>query len=200
MNKSYSQLRNIAWNALKGHWAEAVMAFVLYVVLATLAASTVLGAVFVVLPLAFGFAIAMLKFLRGDFRAVDNLFAGFKSYGRSLGAVFMVKLYTFLWSLLFIIPGLIKDYAYSMTYFILEDDPQLSIDDAIEKSKVMMDGHKWELFVLDLSFIGWYCLVLVTVGIAALWVTPYILAAHAAFYEEIKDTVVEVGHEDSTAL
>ena len=106
MNKSYSELRNIAWNALKGHWAEAIVAFVLYIILVALAASTFIGAL-LVLPLEFGFAIAMLKILRGDFRAVDNLFSAFSSYFRTLGAVFMVKLYTFFWSLLFIIPGII---------------------------------------------------------------------------------------------
>lgn len=199
MNKSYSELRNIAWNALKGHWAEAIVAFVLYVVLVTLAASTLIGGL-LVLPLELGFAVAMMKFLRGDYRSVDNLFASFSSYGRNLGAVFMVKLYTALWTMLFIIPGIIKGYAYAMTYFIIEDEPKLTIDEAIEKSMVMMDDHKWELFVLDLTFIGWYLLVILSGGIAALWVDPYIHAAHAAFYEEIKDSVVEVGHEDTAAL
>ncbi len=191
MTKSYSELRSVAWNALHGHWTDAVLAFVVYGAIVAIADVVPAGAI-LIMPIYYGFAIAMLKFLRNDYRAIDNMFSAFKSYARTLGGVFMVTLYTILWSLLFIIPGIIKGYAYAMTYYILEDDPELSIDDAIEKSMVMMDGNKWDLFVLDLSFIGWWLLVVLTCGIAALWVVPYVQAAHAAFYEEIKDSVVEV--------
>ena len=96
------------------------------------------------------------------------------------------SLFVFLWSLLFVIPGVIKSYAYAMTFFIINDNPDISPMDALHESERLMDGHKMELFMLDLSFIFWHLLVIVTFGIASLWVAPYVHASHAAFYEELK--------------
>ncbi len=90
--------------------------------------------------------------------------------------------------MLLYIPGIIKSYSYAMTYYIAQDEPELSAEKCICKSMDMMKGHKMELFLLDLSFIGWILLCILTGGIALLWVEPYYLSARAAFYEELKES------------
>ncbi|MDN4593872.1 DUF975 family protein [Polycladomyces subterraneus] len=96
------------------------------------------------------------------------------------------SIYLMLWSLLFIIPGIIKWFSYSMTPYILIDHPELSINEAITKSREIMNGHKMELFALQLSFIGWLLLSLLTIGVGFIWLIPYYSATEAQFYRKIK--------------
>ncbi|MBP8089023.1 MAG: DUF975 family protein, partial [Phocaeicola sp.] len=99
--------------------------------------------------------------------------------------------YTFLLTLLLVIPGIMKSYSYAMTLFILKDYPELQYDAAIEKSMAMMSGHKMKMFLLDLSFIGWAILCCFTLGIGFLFLAPYVEASHAAFYEDLKKELGE---------
>ncbi|MBO4232355.1 MAG: DUF975 family protein [Bacteroidales bacterium] len=147
-----------------------------------------LVSIFVLLPLSYGFALIFLRLVRNDdtLDPVTGLFYGFNDYGRAIAIQLLVGIYTFLWSLLLIIPGIIKAYSYSMSVFISYDNPELSTDDCINKSMAMMEGHKFDLFLLDLSFIGWGILALFTCGIGFLWLVPYIQTSHAVFYEELK--------------
>ena len=118
----------------------------------------------------------------------DSLFAYF-SYWRTTAATrFLQSLYTLLWSLLFIIPGIIAAYSYAMTGYILAEHPELTASEAIERSKQMMSGNRWRLFCLKFSFIGWSILCSFTLGIGNLWLNPYKQAAIAAFYREISGT------------
>ena len=94
--------------------------------------------------------------------------------------------FTLLWSLLFIIPGIIKAYSYYMSMYILAENKGMSAREAISKSKQMMHGHKMELFVLELSFIGWGIVTAVTFGIAGIYVHPYMQATMVNFYDSIK--------------
>ena len=103
-----------------------------------------------------------------------------------MGTVVLVFIYTFLWSLLLIIPGIIKHYSYAMTPYILKEEPEMKNNAAIEKSMVMMDGNKMKLFMLDLSFIGWAILCIFTFGIGFLFLQPYVAISRAAFYEDLK--------------
>lgn len=98
----------------------------------------------------------------------------------------MITIFTTLWSMLFVIPGIVKAYAYSMAYYIKIDNPTWGWKECIDESQKMMDGHKMELFVLDLSFIGWLLVGSFTCGIGMFWVAPYINAAHVKFYETIQ--------------
>ena len=91
-----------------------------------------------------------------------------------------------LWSLLFVIPGIIATYSYSMSFYILRDNPDMDANAARKASIEMMKGNKWKLFCLELSFIGWMLLSMLTFGILLLWVGPYMETAKAAFYEELK--------------
>lgn len=95
-------------------------------------------------------------------------------------------IYLMLWSLLFFIPGIIKMYSYSMTPYILIDQSELSVNEAITKSREMMNGHKMKLFALQLSFIGWFLLSLLTLGLGFIWSIPYYFATEAQFYRKIK--------------
>ena len=94
--------------------------------------------------------------------------------------------FTILWSLLLVIPGIIKSYSYAMTSFILKDEPEMKNNAAIEKSMAMMEGNKMKLFMLDLSFIGWAILCIFTFGIGFLFLQPYVAISRAAFYEDLK--------------
>ena len=129
----------------------------------------------------------------------DILLVGFKNnYVRSLVTSLLQALYTFLWSLLFIIPGIIKAYAYSMAFYLLNKEPELQASDAITKSKEYMNGHKMDIFLLQLSYIGWFILSIFTFGILLLWVMPKLLTAQTLMYDEIyleKNPVKEVKEE-----
>lgn len=152
-------------------------------------ASGLLLTIFVVLPIAFGYSVAMLQVVRNeeDIDFFDRMFACFSDgkYSRFLEISFMKALYTFLWTLLFIIPGIVKSYAYAMTYYIAADHPEFSSEECIHQSRMMMKGHKGKLFLLDLSYIGWLILSCFTFGILLLWVQPKMEAAHAHFYQDL---------------
>ena len=125
-----------------------------------------------------------------DARLLQNIFNyGFKYYGRAIGGMLLVVVFTFLWSLLFVIPGIVKGYSYALTPYILIDDPQISIRDAVRKSQRMMSGQKFNLFYLQLSFIGWWILSIMTGGIGFLWLIPYYTTSMAAFYRNLRDNI-----------
>lgn len=132
-----------------------------------------------------GYSVYLLKQYHRQETSIGDLFSQFFRFGTGFAQQFLVNLYTFLWTLLFIVPGIIKIFSYAMTPFILADDPNLTANQAITRSRELMDGHKWELFVLNLTFIGWEILGALCFGIGLLWVTPYKNAAYAAFYRQI---------------
>ena len=160
MLKQNSELRAQAREALRGKWPMAAVAALIYSAIAGGLSSIPfigwIGSLLVGLPVAYGFAILMLAVFRGA-EEVDLgvLFAGFQEYSRILTTKLLQAVYTFLWSLLLLIPGIIKHYSYAMTDYILKDEPELCNNAAIERSMAMMEGNKMKLFLLDLSFIGW---------------------------------------------
>lgn len=117
---------------------------------------------------------------------LHDLFSQFDRFSVGFLQAFLRGLYTFLWSLLLVIPGIVKSYSYAMTPFILAEHPEMSASDAIDASKEMMDGYKGHLFMLHLSFIGWDLLCALTLGIGSLWLNPYMNAANAAFYRQLQ--------------
>ena len=121
---------------------------------------------------------------RREFQFKD-LFSKFDYFGAGFCQAFLRGLYTFLWSLLFFIPGIIASYRYAMTSFIMAENPEMTASEAIRASKQMMVGHKWELFCLDFSFFGWALLCSLTLNIGNLWLNPYRNAAYAAFYRKV---------------
>ena len=118
--------------------------------------------------------------------SIGHLFDGYRDFVRIFLTLFLQAIYIFLWALLLIIPGIIKALSYAMTPFILRDRPDLQYNGAIELSMAMMKGHKWDLFWLYLSFIGWAILCLFTFFIGYFWLEPYVTSTMANFYEEVK--------------
>jgi len=119
---------------------------------------------------------------------IGTMFGYFPRWKTAAAAKFLRGLYAFLWGLLFIVPGIVVSYSYAMTGYILAEHPELSAQEAMERSKQMMYGNRFRLFCLEISFIGWSLLCLLTFGIGNLWLTPYVQTATAAFYREISDT------------
>ncbi|MCI6790290.1 MAG: DUF975 family protein [Lachnobacterium sp.] len=114
-------------------------------------------------------------------------FAFDNHYKNITKTMFFRDLYTILWTLLFIIPGIVKSYEYQMIPYLLAENPQMSREQAFAESKRMMSGQKWRAFVLDLSFIGWNILSAITLGILGIfYVQPYMDATHAALYEALR--------------
>lgn len=191
MLKLNSELRAVSRTTLSGNWMMAALATLVYLLIAGGVSSIpVAGSVLAIIityPLAYGFAILFLDLFReGKPIDIGKLFDGFKDFGRVWGTLILVAIYTILWTCLLIIPGIVKSYSYALTPFILKDEPELKYNAAIEKSMRMMDGYKMKLFLLDLSFIGWMILSILTLGIGLLFLQPYMNTARAAFYEDLK--------------
>ena len=201
--KRAKDFRNAAWKDMKGSWGTlALIYFLDTIILGALGAVNGLNALRIVFlsvlsiaasvavlllsgPFNLGIHISALDVSRKQPVSVGSLFEGFKSFGDSLTLYILNAIFIFLWSLLLVIPGIIKAYSYSMGYFILADRPDLSGNQARKRSMYLMKGHKWQLFCLDFSFIGWYLLSLLTLGILAFWVYPYHMTARAEFYNEL---------------
>ena len=130
--------------------------------------------------------------------AFETLFKYFSHWKTTTIARLLRALYVFLWSLLFIIPGIVAGFSYAMTDYILAEDPELTADEAISQSKSIMMGNKWRFFCLQFSFIGWDILATLAFGIGHLWLTPYKQAAYAAFYREVSGTEYYENEELST--
>lgn len=183
--------RNAAWQKLTGNWGMAVAVFLIYSLIVGVASATGVGAVAVFVlggALEVGLVSFSLRLSRTGTGKLDDLFEGFRTgLGSNMIAGMLTTLYTFLWSLLFVIPGIVKSYSYAMTFYILADNPDMAPTEAITRSREMMNGNKWRLFCLDFSFIGWLLLSALTFGILTLWVAPYMAMARAQFYESLKN-------------
>lgn len=118
---------------------------------------------------------------------------GIDNYGAYLVTGVLVNVFTVLWSLLFVVPGIIKALAYSQAKYVIHDNPRLKGKEAIEISKRMTNGFKGDLFSMYLSFIGWYILVGLTCGILSIYVTPYVETTAAMYYENLKRYSIENG-------
>lgn len=189
--KRAKELRAAAWEKKKGRWGMLALVFFIYsLIMAACAALSyvVVGAVAVLLlsgPLMLGFTMVCLAISRRQGASLPKLFEGFSRFGDSLVLFLLMDIFIFLWSLLLVIPGIIKMYSYSMSWFVLHDRPDLTGNEARKRSMYLMRGHKWRLFCLDFSFLGWYLLSALTLGILAFWVTPYHMTARAEFYQEL---------------
>ena len=211
-NTSY---KNEALAALRGNWAPSVLAVLVYVgvVLILLVPYLIkaftlsdptdleatkglmvwfwvyfLGLIFVGFPLMVGLVNSFKKLLTtGDNRVTENEFRiGFGNWLHHAWGYLLRSIFTFLWTLLFLIPGIVKSLSYAMTNYILVDYPELSANRAIDLSQEMMDGHKYDLFYLYLGFVGWYILAICTLGIGLFWFVPYVQTAQASFYQDVK--------------
>jgi uncharacterized membrane protein len=156
-----------------------------------LSSVSTLGGIFGTNPLNLGLSNSLKLFVKdSDTQTIPNMFKmgfGGGRYWRNVLGMFLMGLFTFLWTLLFIIPGIIKSYAYAMTPYILVDNPELSPNEARLKSIEIMRGHKWKYFGLQLSFIGWFLLCILSLGVGFIWLMPYVRTSYAAFYLNLKE-------------
>lgn len=133
-----------------------------------------------------GYSKINLDIIDGNRAKLGTLFGSFNVWTKALVARILRAIYVTLWSFLFIIPGIIASYSYSMVHYVMADNPDMTASEALQESKEIMKGNKWRLFCLALSFIGWEILaVIFTLGIGLLWVVPYQEAAIAALYRDI---------------
>lgn len=191
MEKNAKYFREAAWAQLTGNWKPAVLVTLVYILIVGAmegAKSLSFLSIFVLGPLSYGYYVSFLNSKRtGEVVRIENLFDGFKDYARVFLTNLLQSIYIVLWTLLLIVPGIIKSISFSQTFFVLKDNPELKNNAAIERSMAMMEGHKMEYFCLILSFIGWLLLGILTLGIGLLWVNPYIATATAHFYEYVKE-------------
>ena len=203
INQDY---KNSALKSLSGNWAQALVAVVVFMIASYLVMGPSLveqfgmplpaalgyGSSLVYLLVLYPFAVGMQNAFRllhetGDDRILNNsLSLGFGNWPHLVWGLILMGIFEFLWTMLFIIPGIIKAFSYALTPYILLDEPELTARQAITRSCEIMQGRRWKLFCLYFSFIGWGILCLLTFGIGFLWLAPYINASIAAFYEDAR--------------
>ena len=179
-----------ARESLAGKWGLAVGTFAVYLLISIAIGSFKgVGSLISLLvsgPFAMGISLFSLSISRHLDARLEQVFEGFKKFGKALSAYLLVVLFTLLWALLLIIPGIIAAISYSQVFYILNDDGIISAGDSIKKSKKMMYGYKWKYFCLGFRFIGWALLSILTLGIGFLWLFPYIQVTMAKFYDDVK--------------
>lgn len=156
-----------------------------YALILTVSAVAVLLAFFIGGVMQIGWAGFNLKLLNRQEVRFGTLFEHFYRIGAGICMVLLQEIFVFLWSLLFVIPGIVAAYRYAMMPYLMAEYPELGALEAMRESKRLMYGNKWRLFCLHWSFFGWILLSVITAGIGFLWLNPYMAAADAAFYQEI---------------
>lgn len=207
--KTNQEYKDAALAALKGNWPNAVVAsLILFLgallfaggnslteilhlqpgVVASVSGVSLLLIIFILGPLEMGLVNAFRELYEiGNPDVVSSMFRiGFGRYGHILWVYVLMEIKILLWTLLLIVPGIIKSFAYAMAPYIAIEHPEYSASECIAESEKMMKGHKFDLFWLDLSFIGWILLSIVTLGIGYFWLIPYMSTAQAVFYNDLK--------------
>lgn len=170
-----------------------IVGVILIITIAVALAFSVLSSVVSV-----GYSRFNLELIDGNESRVDQIFSYFGSWKTIFVANLLRSIYITLWSLLFIIPGVIASYSYIMVPYVLAENPSLTAREALAKSAEIMRGNRWRLFCLMFSFIGWDLLCILSLGIGFLWITPYENAAVADFYREVSGTRHEFNTEEGT--
>lgn len=156
------------------------------------------GTILLAGALEYGLCRVLVSSVRGKSVDINDMFKGFsEDFTNTLLLGLMKSIFLFLWSLLFVIPGIVKSYSYAMSTYIQQDSPNKDWQYCLDESRRVMNGRKWNLFCLDLSFIGWYLVGYLCCGIGILFVIPYHQQARANFYEVIRKA--ECGEADAEA-
>jgi len=174
--KSSKDLKAIAKEGLKGKRGQSIGAMFIYFLLS-------------IIPLCspclmVGYYKYNVSLIRKEETSAGDVCEGFGFFGKALWLAIITSFFVFLWSLLLIVPGIIKSLSYALAPYILGDNPQMTAREALRESKRIMAGKKGKLFWLGLTFIGWWLVGMITLGIGFIWIYPYIQATFAAFYNE----------------
>jgi uncharacterized membrane protein len=195
------ELMTQARQRLQGNWGIAIGFYLLLMIinyaLGCIPAIGTIASMVLSGPFSLGACIFFLAISRGHEKSISMLFAGFENFGTAFCAYFLTAIYTLLWMLLFIIPGIIAAYRYSQTFFIIANDKSISASEAIARSKEMMDGNKWKFFCLNCRFIGWALLCILTLGIGILWLGPYMFTSISRFHDDVSGGYATVPVEDN---
>lgn len=192
------ELKVQAKESLKGNWGNAIGIILVYLAISFgiglvagilgIENKTVLNIISLIVTALFEFGLLSfyLKTSRNEKVEIEELWSKTNMFLPYIIASVIIGFFTFAWSLLLIIPGIIAAIRYSMTYLVMLDNPEMSAMDALNESKRLMDGHKMDYFLLQLSFLGWAILGIFTFGILYLWLIPYISVAQCNFYNNLK--------------
>jgi uncharacterized membrane protein len=187
MTQSFNEMKDMALAKLENKWDNAALV-VLIAMIITGATNFIPGASLIIGgPISLGMAIYFLRISRDESVEINNLFDGFKQFGNALGAYLLMLLIIILGFILLIVPGIIAALALSQTFNIMHDEPNLGPIEAMKKSHEMMKGHRGDYFLLNLSFIGWALLCILTIGIGFLFLAPYASVTNAIFYNNLVD-------------
>lgn len=208
--KTYSDYRAAARESLSGNWKTSAIVMLLImgisILLSTVIALlsldsewlsntlSVIVSILLILPLQWAFANALLQLVRGDNNITENTKQSFKTNYRTFVLTYLLMIIILLGiGVVTLLIGIfILGYAYRMVPYLIQEYPELTPREALKLSREMMRGHKWNLFVLDLTFMGWVLLTVLTLGIGGLWLTPYMQTTVAHYYEDLKQaTIVE---------
>ena len=177
--------RNLAWKKLSGDWGTLAIITLIAGLILSAVSVTGVGVILLAGPIALGLAFCFLAKARGQKVEVQSMFNGFSNFVNAFVLEVVNSIFIALWSLLFIVPGVIAELSYSMSVYILQDNPTMSPTDARKKSMELMNGHKWQLFCLRFSFIGWMILGMLTLGILFIWIAPYMQLSEVEFYRHL---------------
>lgn len=183
----------------QNYWLSVGAVFITYAIIGLASSLTFfiagLGGLFIFPPLIVGLSYVTLAIYRAKVTSIDDFFQqGFTNYLRNLGGILWLNLFVFLWSLLFLIPGIIKSFAYFATPYLLAEYPNLGATEALKVSMRMTDGYKMDIFVMHLSFIGWFLLNTISLGIVGIFYgQPYFSLSLAGLYDDLKEEAIRQG-------
>jgi uncharacterized membrane protein len=196
MTTPNAELTLAARNHLKGNWGPAITTTVVYALICVLISVIPhvgwMISVAISGPLAIGFCKFFLLLTNNTVPKLEILFDGFKDFFNAFITYILVMVFTILWTLLLIVPGILAALSYSMTFFILAENSEIDAMEAITKSKQLMIGNKWKLACLFFRFFGWFLLGTLTLGIGFIWIVPYYTTSYALFYKDISGQPVKV--------
>ncbi len=190
MLTSNRDLMTRARASLKGKWGIAIGITVVFLLISTIAGTPkhfqflglIIGG-----PLTVGYLKVFLSLIRNEDVRFSQLFEGFTSFLNALGAYLLMIVFIVLWALLLIIPGIMASLSYSMTLFLIAENPTMDAFKAIKMSKEMMYGNRWKLCCLTGRYTGWFLLGILTCGIGFLWIVPYSMSGFTHFYQDLLD-------------
>ncbi len=171
---------------LAGQWMEAALGSLIYIVLMAAVSATYIGELILYGPLTLGYVLFISRLVDTKNNGLDILFSGFNRFVETLIAGLLYTVAVSIGTALLIVPGVILALGFGMTFFIMADDQNISGIDALKMSWNMMQGHKWDFFCLQLRFIGWILLAIITCGIGFFWLYPYMLTASLNFYRQLR--------------
>ncbi len=194
---SCMNMRRWGRQALKGNWGIALLATILFSALISIPLLSFrfflqsnifedisnLYTFLVTGPLNLGYITFIVSLFRRKPSSPAEVFYGFEHFFKALGLMLLMNILVMLWSLLFIIPGIIAALRYGMAFFVLADNPKMGVFQVLAESKRLMWGNKMKYFLLQISFMGWFILALLTAGVGLIWLMPYLVASQTGFYE-----------------